>query len=129
MQKAFYVVSQQAVNKQLNLWSKYLPFVQPYYAVKSNPDRHMLKWLLQAGCNFDCASPREIKEIKDIFSESSQGYEYKDRILYANPHKSDNDIREVCELGITTTVVDSIEGLQDLRIIGAAQEVEEPQEG
>jgi ornithine decarboxylase len=115
MQKAFYVVSQQAVNKQLNLWYKYLPFIQPYYAVKSNPDRNMLKWLLEADCNFDCASPREIKEIKDIFSELSQSYGYKNRIIYANPHKSDNDIREVRELGITTTVVDSIEGIQDLQ--------------
>ena len=113
MQKAFYVVSQQAVKKQLGLWSTYLPYIKPYYAVKSNPDRNILKWLAQADCNFDCASPREMKEVAAVCSELGST-SYKDRIIYANPHKSDNDIREVCGLGIKTTVVDSIEGIQDL---------------
>jgi ornithine decarboxylase len=118
MHKAFYVISQQAVKKQVQLWNKYLPFVQPYYAVKSNPDKNILKWLSQAGCNFDCASPREMNEVGAVFSElfpKGQYNPYRDRIIYANPHKSDNDILEVKNLGIYTTVVDSIEGIQDLR--------------
>ena len=117
MHKAFYVVSQQAVKKQLGLWSKYLQYVQPYYAVKSNPDKNLLKWLVQAQCNFDCASPREMKEVAAVFSESfpkDQYNPYKDRIIYANPHKSDNDINEVKKIGIKTTVIDSIEGIKDL---------------
>lgn len=33
-----------------------MPRIQPYYAVKANPDPVMLKLLASMGVNFDCAS-------------------------------------------------------------------------
>jgi ornithine decarboxylase len=113
--KAFYVISKQAVLRQLKLWNTYLPYIKPYYAVKSNPDPIIIKWLYNGGCGFDCASPREIRLVQDAVKDiPSSEYYINDNIIYANPHKSDEDIIEVKETSVKKTVVDSVEGIDDL---------------
>ena len=37
-------------------WTSALPGVQPFYAVKCNPDRAIIKTLAALGAGFDCAS-------------------------------------------------------------------------
>ncbi len=39
-----------------DLWNLYLPQIKPFYAVKSNHDRILLKILATLGFGFDCAS-------------------------------------------------------------------------
>ena len=43
-----------------------LPDIEPYYAVKCNSNPVLLKVLFLLGCNFDCASENEIKNILKI---------------------------------------------------------------
>lgn len=104
------VVSPSRINTQLNQWHKLLPNVQPFYAVKCNPEPILLKTLLKNGLQFDCASLREVHEVKHY----SKDNEEPPSILYAHPMKSDRDIRMIEQLGITTTVVDSIEECKKL---------------
>ena len=93
--------------RQLAQWRNELPNIVPHYAVKSNNDRQLLKWLLAEGSSFDCASPREIHQVLRIGARP-------DQIIYANPCKSHDDIRTAMQLGISTTVVDSPEEVQKL---------------
>jgi len=65
---------------QARLWKRYLPRIQPYYAVKSNPDINIIRSLLILGVNFDCASKGEIQQVLELGAEPSQ-------IIYANPAK------------------------------------------
>lgn len=83
-----------------------LPRVEPFYAVKSNPNPVVLDTLLSQNVRFDCASLREVSEVK---GREWPGHQYDGRILYAHPLKSENDIRMINAMNIQTTVVDSVE--------------------
>jgi ornithine decarboxylase len=92
----------------VNLWNKHLPTVTPYYAVKSNPDPTILKWLNQTQkVNVDCASPNEMKLV------INSGYTSK-QIIYANTMKSNNDIKDSLKYKIGLTTVDSVEAVEQI---------------
>ena len=97
-----------ALIRQTALWQKELPSVTPFYAIKCNPDPTILTALHKAGLNFDCASRRELLSVKDMGAGA-------DRIVYANPCKSERDLEYAKELGSPVTVVDSLEELDKLK--------------
>jgi ornithine decarboxylase len=97
--------------QQVALWRQHLPTVTPFYAVKSNNDPQVLRWLKAGGVRFDCASPREMREVIRAGATPSD-------ILYAHPTKSDRDIRAAQRIGATTTVVDSTEEVVKLAATG-----------
>lgn len=97
---------------QLKLWRTELPHVTPYYAVKSNNDTRLLRWLVESGSpTFDCASPQELRDVQLAGASPSQ-------TVYANPCKSPRDIHASALLGSRTTVVDSPEEVMKLRDCG-----------
>jgi ornithine decarboxylase len=93
------------VANQVAQWRSELPFVQPYYAVKSNPDKHLMDWLYKEGVFFDCASGRELSDAYGLTHKSST-------IIFANPHKTMDDCNLAKSLGVSRTVVDSPEEVQ-----------------
>ena len=60
------VYSPSRILQQLYHWNKALPTITPYYAVKCNPESHILETLANQSVNFDCASLREISEVKKL---------------------------------------------------------------
>lgn len=84
--------------------------VQPYYAVKCNPNPRIIECLADMGGCFDCASPSEIKLVLSCGIHPS-------RIIYANPCKKESDIAFAATAGITTTTFDSICELEKLHKI------------
>jgi ornithine decarboxylase len=107
---AFYVMSPKRVQASIALWRRELPTVSPYYAVKCNPEPLLLNTLYDAGIHFDCASERELLEIKRL----ARGNAAVKRIIYANPCKSFRDLSAAKDMGSPTTVVDSVEELEKL---------------
>jgi ornithine decarboxylase len=109
----FYIASPTAVAKQITAWRTHLPTVQPFYAVKSNPDKQVMKWLKTAGVNFDCASGREIDDAMapDVGATAQS-------IIFANPHKTARDCAYAKTLGIEETVVDSAEEVEKIAKTG-----------
>lgn len=103
---SFYVSSQARVNRQLSRWNQELHTVKPYYAVKCNPEEHLIKWIAQHGSGFDCASSREIEIVCQAVRRPD--------IIYANPCKKKEDIQFAQERGVDLTVVDSKEELKKL---------------
>lgn len=107
------VLSKPRIDTQWSTWKKTLPRIDPFYAVKSNPDPFILQALLNQGVNFDCASLREVYDVK----RCSQPYDiHCPEVLYAHPLKSERDIRMIDTLGIKTTVVDSVEECEKLEM-------------
>ena len=105
------VLSGTRLQSQLKHWSKALPRVEPFYAVKCNPEEFLLESLTNAGVNFDCASLREVDEVKRLgWPEISRFPE----VLYAHPLKSEHDIQSVKTFGVNRTVVDSVEECKKL---------------
>jgi ornithine decarboxylase len=88
--------------------------VRPYYAVKCNPDKHLLKTLSSFGAGFDCASGRELMDVADSGHEME---DFRDRVIYANPCKPKRDLVKAKALGSPTTVIDSFEEIDKLRDI------------
>jgi ornithine decarboxylase len=71
----------------------------------------LLRWLSEAGYGFDCASAREIEIVLDSANETRD-------IVFANPCKKREDIQYAKEVGIQTTVVDSVEEVHKLAECG-----------
>lgn len=109
------VSNQLRLHLQWEQWIKALPRVEPFYAVKSNPDPYILDILSSRSVNFDCASIREVHDVKRLVRpyDSPQA-----TIIYAHPLKSDKDINIINMMNIENTVVDSLEECKKLERLG-----------
>ena len=85
-ERAFYIIDLGALENSFSNWMRLLPDVQPYYAVKCNPNPVILEALAYLGANFDCASENEMKTIIEITKDPT-------RIVFANPCKMSSQIR------------------------------------
>lgn len=61
--------------------------VEPFYAVKCNPDPVIVRLLAALGCGFDCATKGEIDLVLNGLGEdlSFSALGLTDKIVYANP--------------------------------------------
>lgn len=106
--KSRILVSRLALVHQHRVWTTHLPQIQPYYAVKSNPDPTLLAWIrAQRTLHVDCASPAEM----DLCIKAGFGI---DDILYANTMKSGEDLQAAADRGIRVTTTDSVEGVEQI---------------
>lgn len=94
----------------VDLWQKWqgaLPRVQPFYAVKCNPDPTLLSALGTLGAGFDCASRAEIEAILKLGLSP-------DRIVYANPCKAETQLKYAANVGVNLTTFDSVEEVEKI---------------
>jgi ornithine decarboxylase len=105
---AFYVVNLSDVVLKRRQWSQLLPRVQPYYAVKCNPDKEVLKTLALMGVNFDCASRPEIEAVMALGVTT-------DRIIYSNPCKQKSHLSFARDVGVNLSVFDDVAELYKFR--------------
>jgi ornithine decarboxylase len=103
----FYIVDLEKVEEQFKRWIRYLPYIQPYFAVKSNPDNKIINLLAKLGCNFDCASKNELINALSIVNNP-------DRIIFANPCKISSHLIYACENNINKMTFDSVEELEKI---------------
>jgi len=89
----------------LEQWFNHLPYIKPYYAIKSFPNKELVNLLSQYNLGFDCASMNEIKLVKDLSKD----------IIYANPTKSEIDIIYAKNNSIKKIVIDSIEEIKKIQ--------------
>jgi len=86
MDDPFFVCDLGDIVKKWKRFHQRLPRVEPFYAVKCNPDPTVLKLLASLGASFDCASKAEIKLILDLGVAP-------ERIIFANPCKQTSFIK------------------------------------
>ena len=103
----FYIVDMDKVVEQYNRWVEYLPDIQPYFAVKSNPDANIMRLLATLGCNFDCASKNEMANVLAIVENPG-------RIIFANPCKVSSHLKYACENKIAMMTFDCVEELEKI---------------
>lgn len=109
---SYFRISRSALKEQLALWRHHFPTVKPHYAVKCNNDPVMMRWMcdIHPDMGFDCASDREIQEVRPLVSPH--------KIIYAQPCKKKEDIRLAAARGVELTVVDSVEEVEKLADAG-----------
>jgi len=81
-------------------WKELLPRVQPFYAIKCNPDDKVVKLLADLGTGFDCASKGEIAQVLAAGVPSS-------RIIYANPCKQKSFLKYACKHSVDLMTFDN----------------------
>jgi ornithine decarboxylase len=93
-----FVVDHAELRRNFAQFRKYLPRVQPYYAVKANPAAEIVRTLYKVGASFDVASMPEFEivheNIKDLPAKQRQDYIW-DKIIYANPIKAVETLRQL----------------------------------
>jgi ornithine decarboxylase len=93
-----FVVDHEQLRKNFQQFRKYLPRVQPYYAVKANSLPEIVRTLYLAGGSFDVASWPEFElvyeNIKGLSAKDRQDYIW-DRIIYANPIKAVETLQQL----------------------------------
>jgi len=93
-----FVVDHAILRRNLLEFKKYLPRVQPYYAVKANSDPAIVRTLYRTGASFDVASMPEFdivhENIKDLPDKARQDFIW-DKIIYANPIKDTRTLEQL----------------------------------
>lgn len=102
---------------QFKLWKDELPMVEPFYAVKCNPDVVIVKLLASMGCSFDCATMGEINLVLnglgDDLSFNKSGRAEKS-IVYANPAKMEHMLQFAIDNNVKMTVFDGVDELHKI---------------
>ncbi|XP_055491281.1 ornithine decarboxylase [Leucoraja erinacea] len=97
---AFYVADLGDIVKKHVRWHRVLPRVTPFYAVKCNDDKAVVKTLATLGAGFDCASKTEIQSIQNLGVPV-------EKIIYANPCKQLSQIKYAAAHGVQKMTFDS----------------------
>ena len=87
-----------------NKGRRFFPRIEPFYAVKCNPDPVIVKTLAILGCNFDCASRNEIRLVQEV----SKDLPRKPEIIYANPCKARAHLIEAVCKGVKMVTFDNV---------------------
>ncbi|GLB44734.1 putative Orn Lys Arg decarboxylase class-II family protein [Lyophyllum shimeji] len=104
-EKAFFVADLSQVYRQHQRWVTCLPEIQPFYAVKCNPDPYVIRLLAALGTGFDCASNGEISQVLDVGSIDPS------RIIFANPCKAVSFVRNAAKMGVEMMTFDNADEL------------------
>lgn len=103
-EQAFFVADLGQVYIQYMKWKLLLPEIEPFFAVKSNPDPYVLRLLAALGAGFDCASSGEITNVLRLGVDSS-------RIIFANPCKATSFVRHAEKTGVSMMTFDNTDEL------------------
>ncbi|CDU16769.1 S-adenosylmethionine decarboxylase/ornithine decarboxylase [Plasmodium yoelii] len=104
-----FCINLQKILLQYIRFKRNLPRVTPFYAVKSNDDEVVLKFLYGLNCSFDCASIGEINKLITLLPDIST-----DRIIYANTIKSPASLKYAKEKNINLCTFDNIDELKKI---------------
>lgn len=102
---AFFVADIGDTIRQYDQWRRLLPRVQPFFAMKCNPDPVIVSLLASLGCGFDCASKGEIEQALEAGVPA-------ERIIYANPCKQLSHLQYAQRCGVTAMTFDNADELR-----------------
>src|SRR6266704_4262161 len=101
----FLILDTAIVRSKVRRFRAAMPRVRPHYAVKANPDRRVLKVLVQEGAGFEIASTAELELVLGLGVAPAE-------IFFSNPVKSRESIASAAAKGVEWFVVDSADELR-----------------
>jgi len=110
--RPFLILDNAIVREKVRRFRAAMPRVRPHYAVKANPDRRVVKALLQEGCSFEIASTAELDLLLALGANAAE-------VFYSNPMKSRQAISYAAAKGVEWFVVDSVDELRRVRELKA----------
>ncbi|MDQ5847416.1 MAG: type III PLP-dependent enzyme [Pseudomonadota bacterium] len=110
--RPFLILDAAIVRGKVRRFRAAMPRVRPHYAVKANPDRRVLKALVQEGCGFEIASVAELDLLLGLGVPAAE-------VFYSNPVRSRDSIAYAAGKGVEWFVVDSADELRRVHEIKA----------
>jgi ornithine decarboxylase len=108
--RPFLILDTAIVRDKLRRFRAAMPRVRPHYAVKANPDRRVVKALVEEGAGFEIASVAELDLLLSLGVPAAE-------IFFSNPMRSrDTDAYAVAK-GVRWFVVDSVDELRRMHSI------------
>lgn len=108
-EQPFFIVNLSEIVRKIKQWREYLPNIEPYYAMKCNPDDIIIKLMASMDLSFDCASKNEISKVISIGVDP-------DKIIYANPCKMTEQIRYARANDVDMLTFDSSHELYKIKL-------------
>ena len=103
--RPFLIIDTAIVRGKVRRFRAAMPRVRPHYAVKANPDRRVLKVLVQEGAGFEIASTAELELLLGLGVAPAE-------IFFSNPVKSRESIAYAAAKGVEWFVADSADELR-----------------
>ena len=110
--RPFLLIDTSIVRAKARRFKAAMPRVYPHYAVKANPDKRVLKTLIEEGVGFEIASIAELDILLELKVPAAE-------VCYSNPVKSGDSIRYAATKGVEWFAVDSVEELRKVHAIKA----------
>ncbi|KAI8146606.1 pyridoxal-dependent decarboxylase [Fennellomyces sp. T-0311] len=109
-ENAFFVGDLGELHRQHLKWKNLLPRIEPFYAIKCNPDPVAVRYLASLGIGFDCASKSEIEQVLNLGVDPS-------RIIYAQPCKQPSFLRYASQNNVALMTFDNEDELYKIKKI------------
>ena len=103
--RPFLIIDTAIAREKVRRFRSAMPRVRPHYAVKANPDRRVLKALMQEGCGFEIASTAELDLLASLGVPAAE-------VFFSNPMKSRESIAYAAAKGVEWFVIDSVDELR-----------------
>lgn len=103
--RPFLILDNAIVREKARRFRAAMPRVRPHYAVKANPDRRVVKALMQEACGFEIASTTELDLLLALGANAAE-------VFYSNPMKSRQAIAYAAARGVEWFAVDSVDELR-----------------
>ena len=110
--RPFLILDTAIVRDKARRFHAAMPRVRPHYAVKANPDRRVVKALMQEGCSFEIASTAELDLLLTLGVKPAD-------VFYSNPVRSRQAVAYAAAKGVEWYVVDSVDELRRVHEIKA----------
>lgn len=108
--RPFLIIDTAIVREKLRRFRAAMPRVHPHYAVKANPDRRILKVLVQEGAGFEIASAAELDLLLPLGANVSE-------VFFSNPMRSRESNAHAAAKGVRWFVVDSVDELRRMHAV------------
>src|SRR6476659_8056269 len=108
--RPFLIVDTAIVRGKVRRFRAAMPRVRPHYAVKANPDRRVLKVLVQEGCGFEIASTTELDLLMSLGVPAAE-------VFFSNPVKSRDAVSYAAAKGVEWFVIDSLDEMRRIQSV------------
>src|SRR5437867_8636781 len=108
--RPFLIIDTAIVRGKVRRFRAAMPRVRPHYAVKANPDRRVLKALIQEGCGFEIASIAELDLLLSLGVPAAE-------VFFSNPVRSRDSIAYAAGKGVEWFVTDSLDEMRRVHAI------------
>jgi ornithine decarboxylase len=93
-----FIIDHEKIRENYRLFTKNLPRVQCYFAVKSNSNQEIIKTLFDEGSSFDVASYNEFMQVYEYiktFEEKEKDFYIWDKIIFSNTIKDRHALAKI----------------------------------